>query len=65
MKRPVLVGIIIVIIGAAAVLITPVVLAGSFNVRVAKVSFTENNPQMASYGCRHTVGDRTFSGSTS
>ena len=43
MKRPVLVAIIIVIIGAAAVLITPVALAGSFNVRVTKVSFTENN----------------------
>jgi hypothetical protein len=43
MKRPVLVGIIIVIIGVAAVLITPVALAGNFTVKVTKVSFTENN----------------------
>jgi hypothetical protein len=43
MKRPVLVAIIIVIIGAAAILITPVALAGNFNVKVTKVSFTENN----------------------
>lgn len=43
MKRPVLVAIIIVIVGAAAVLITPVALAGNFNVKVTKVSFTEKN----------------------
>ena len=43
MKRPILVAIIIVIIGAAAVLITPVALAGSFNVIVSKVSFKETN----------------------
>jgi hypothetical protein len=43
MKRPVLVAIIIVIVGAAAVLITPVALAGNFNVKVTKVLFTENN----------------------
>jgi hypothetical protein len=43
LKRPILAIIIIVVIAAAAVLLTPIALAGSFNVKVTKVSFIESN----------------------
>jgi len=43
MKRAILGVIIIVVIVAAAVLLTPIALAGSFNVKVTKVSFVETN----------------------
>jgi hypothetical protein len=58
-KGRVLVVIIVVIIAVAAVLITPVALAGNFNLKVTKVSFTENNS-----GTAITFGKQLTSNST-
>lgn len=42
MKRAILGIIIIVVIAAAVVLVTPIALAGNVNVKVSKITFTEN-----------------------
>ncbi len=59
MKREILAVIVVVIIAAAAVLITPIALAGGSNVKVTKVSFTENNS-----GTAITFGQQITSNST-
>jgi len=59
MKREILAVIIVAVIAAAALLLTPIALAGSFNVKVTRISFTENNS-----GTAITFGTTLTSNST-